>query len=477
MSLTASFVAVTVIITRLLLKKAPKIFSYALWAIVLFRLVCPFTFESPLSLIPSMTNAIPQDIVYSQNPTITTQIEIIDNAVNQSIQASLPAVNPAASVNPMEIFMEIAKFIWMLGVLMFLSYGVISYFRLKHKLLTASLVKNNIYETDRIQTPFVLGIIKPRIFIPIGLAGTELDYILIHEKTHIKHYDYIIKPLAFLIISIHWFNPLMWLSYFLMIKDMEMSCDESVMKQSNEDIRINYSNSLLSLSGKQSGLLFPLAFGESNTKSRIKNVLNYRKSAFLVILFAVIILTVVAVGLMTNQKEKANFQEDIQLRNSVIEIETNMALTHVMKMSYDELTNKTEPYMYSYYKETYFDELKRAYETRNLVPYINKPPYYQYISKVYSSNDNSVKHVFIKSSEISAVNLSTNMPVEGKKSQTAKKYTFKKENDQWKISSVNNYILSIDINEPKRIIEMFANYNNVPIEYESIKTLDSLNNK
>lgn len=474
MSLSASFVAVAVIITRLFLKKAPKIFSYALWAMVLFRLVCPITFESPLSLIPGMTNAIPQDIVYSQNPTITTQIEIIDNVINQSIQASLPAVNPAASVNPMGIFMEIAKSIWLLGILMFLSYGVISYIKLKNKLLTATLVENNIYETDRIQTPFVLGIIKPRIFIPIGLAGMELDYILKHEKTHIKHYDYIIKPLAFLIIVIHWFNPLMWLSYFLMIKDMEMACDESVMKQSNEDIRINYSNSLLSLSRKQSGLLFPLAFGESNTKSRIKNVLNYRKSAFWVTIFVVVIIAVVAVGLMTNQKGNPNLQADTQLRNNVIEIEMNMALTHVMKMSFDELVDKTEPYIYSYYQDTYFDELKRAYETRNLVPYINEPPYYKYISKVYSSDDNSVKQVFIKSTEISAVNLSTNMPVEGTKSQIAKLYTLKKENEQWKVSSVTNYILSIDINKPKRIIERFENYNNIPIEYESIKILDSL---
>jgi hypothetical protein len=203
------------------------------------------------------------------------------------------------------------------------------------------------------------------------------------------------------------------------------------------------------------------------------------KKIIILILPLVIVLTI-SIFYFTSSDNSINIDdtsisEDAQLRNNVIEIETNMELTHVMKMSFEEMVNKTEPYIFSHYKESYFDELKKASETRNLVPYINEPPYYQYISKVYTSDDNSIKQIFMKSSEISAVNLSTNIPVEGTKSQIAKKYTFKKENDQWKVSSVNNYILSIDKNEPKRIIEMFANYNNTPIEYESIKTLDSLN--
>lgn len=171
---------------------------------------------------------------------------------------------------------------------------------------------------------------------------------------------------------------------------------------------------------------------------------------------------------------KVMANEDNLLRNAVTEIESNMALTHVMEMTWGELVNQTEPLIYSSYKETYFDELKRAYETRNLVPYIfdSGPPYYQYISKVYSSDDNSVKRIFTKSSEISAIDLSTQMPVEGTKSQIAKMYIFKNENEQWKIFSVNNYILSIDRNEPKKIIEKFANYNDIPIEYEYVKILE-----
>jgi hypothetical protein len=164
-----------------------------------------------------------------------------------------------------------------------------------------------------------------------------------------------------------------------------------------------------------------------------------------------------------------SISEDTQLRNNVIEIETNIALTHIMKMSFDELVNKTEPYLYSYYKETYFDELKNENDTRNLVPYINEPPYYQYISKVYTSDDNSVKQIFIKFPVSSTIGYSTK---EGTESQIVKLYILKKENDQWIISSVKDYILSIDRNEPKRIIERFTNYYDTPIEYEYIKVLE-----
>lgn len=193
-----------------------------------------------------------------------------------------------------------------------------------------------------------------------------------------------------------------------------------------------------------------------------------------------VILVLAAVFLYFNKINKTvdsdseTVNEDNRLRNAVIELETNRALTHAMEMTWDELVNQTEPHIYSYYKETFFSELQRAYETRNLVPYIfdSGPPYYQYISKVYSSDDNSVKQIFTKSSEISAIDLSTQMPVEGTKSQIAKMYIFKKENEQWKVFSVNNYLLSIDRNEPKKIIEKFANYNDTPIEYEYIKILE-----
>jgi bla regulator protein BlaR1 len=306
MSLTASYVALVVIIIRMLLGKSPKIFSYVIWAVVWFRLVCPVSFESPLSLVP-IKSPIPYDITTSTNPMVRFGLRSVDNVLNQSIKSSVPTVNPAASVNPMGVVMEIAAVIWLLGIAVILCYSIVSYFRLKIRLSTATLFKDNIFETDRIKTPFVLGFIRPKIFIPTGLAQKELDYILKHEQVHIKRKDYIIKPMAFLAVVLHWFNPLIWLCYFLMSKDMEMSCDESVIKQSREDIRASYSHSLLSLSAKQSGFLIPLAFGESNIKSRIKNVLNYKKPVFWIVFIAVVLVIVVSIALMANPLDGAGF--------------------------------------------------------------------------------------------------------------------------------------------------------------------------
>lgn len=303
MSLIASYVALVVMIVRFLIKKAPKIFSYCLWAVVLFRLLFPFSFESSFSLINNKIEVIPQDIGYIHNTGVNSGVRIIDNAVNKYIQSSLPTVNPEVSVNSMVKVMEIATNIWLIGIIILLYFAVVSYFKLKRRLSTATLLKENIYETDRIDTPFVLGFFKPKIYIPLSLQEKELHYILRHEQIHIKRLDYIIKPLAFFALVLHWFNPLIWVSYILMSKDMEMSCDESVMKQSNDDIRVNYSTSLLSLSAKQSGLLSPLSFGESNVKSRITNVLNYKKSAFWVLVITVVALVVVTIGMMSNPLE------------------------------------------------------------------------------------------------------------------------------------------------------------------------------
>jgi beta-lactamase regulating signal transducer with metallopeptidase domain len=304
MSLIASYAALAVILVRLLISKAPKIYSYALWAVVLFRMVCPVSFKSTISLIPGKTDVIPHDIVFSQNPAIQTGIRNIDNTLNQSVAYSLPPVNPAASVNPMGIFLEIAAIIWLLGIAVLLCYSAVSYIRIRYRLSDATLVEDNIFETDRVKTPFVLGFTRPKIYIPTGLARNQLDYILKHEKIHIKHRDYLIKPIAFFALVLHWFNPIMWVCYFLMAKDMEMSCDESVMNQTSEDIRANYSNSLLLLSAKQSGLLSPLAFGESNVKSRIRNVLNYKKPAFWITVVAVAAVTAAAIGLMANPADR-----------------------------------------------------------------------------------------------------------------------------------------------------------------------------
>lgn len=302
MSYTASFAVLAVIIARLLLNKAPKIFSYSLWSVVLFRLVCPFSLESALSLMPSKDNPMPIDIVNPKAPAINVTNNIINNSVNQTIETKLIPLETAVSINPMEIATEIASIIWILGIIALVAYGIITYIKLNHNLSTATLVYDNIFETDLINTAFVLGIIKPKIIVPNNISKNEMNYIIKHEEIHIKRYDYLIKPIAFFVLVIHWFNPVVWLSYYLMAKDMEMSCDESVMKHTDEDIRADYSKSLLSFSVRQNGLLSPLAFGEGNVISRIKNVLNYRKPSFWFIILAAVIVITVVISFGTDSK-------------------------------------------------------------------------------------------------------------------------------------------------------------------------------
>jgi beta-lactamase regulating signal transducer with metallopeptidase domain len=323
MSITGSFVALAVMIARLLLKRTPKIFSYALWALVLFRLICPFSFESAVSLIPTNKEPIPQEIVYMQNPAINTGIKLIDNTVNNSIEESFLIVNQATNVNTVGNTIEIYAIIWLFGITVLLCYGFITYFRLKQRLSIAILVRDNIYETDLIKTAFVIGFIKPKIIIPINMSENEFDYIIKHEETHIKRFDYIIKPVAFLALIIHWFNPIIWVSYYLMAKDMEMSCDESVVKNNKEDIRVNYSSSLLALSANQGGLLSPLAFGEGNVKSRIKNVLNYKKPSFWIMILAVIIIVFVLISFGTDPQKIGEQSETVNNQNQGMDSEFN----------------------------------------------------------------------------------------------------------------------------------------------------------
>jgi len=293
MSISASIVALVVMIVRIPMKKVPKIFSYALWFVVLFRLICPFSFESSFSFMPTSINVIPQDIIY------------VDTPINTAISNNLQLSGSEKNINLIHIGLEIAGYVWFFVFIALLLYAVIGYARFKRHVYYATLVRDNIYETDKIKTPFVLGFIRPRIYIPIGIDQVEQDYILKHEQTHIKRYDYFIKPFAFIIFTLHWFNPIMWVAYFLMSKDIEMSCDEAVLRKADEDIRYVYSSSLLNLSVKKVSLLTPLAFGESDVKDRVKNVLRFKKPSRVIIVVAVILVTILSVGFAMNKVSKA----------------------------------------------------------------------------------------------------------------------------------------------------------------------------
>jgi beta-lactamase regulating signal transducer with metallopeptidase domain len=297
MSFTASIVILFVLIARLPLKKAPKIYSYVLWGVVLFRLACPFSFESALSLLPTKANTISQDIAYMVQPKINTEISTINNLVN----TSLPSATPYASVNPLQKWIFFGSLVWSIGIALLLLHSVINLLRLHKHLQSAMYCKDNIYSSNRIETAFVLGVFRPRIYLPASLPEKDRNYILLHEQTHIRRFDHIIKIISFLILCVHWFNPLVWLAFFLSGQDMEMSCDEAVIKRFGNDVKKEYSTSLLALAtGKRIIGGTPLAFGEGDTKGRIKNVLNYKKPLLWVIVAATVVVVVVGAGFLTN---------------------------------------------------------------------------------------------------------------------------------------------------------------------------------
>ena len=310
MSMTGSYIILAVMILRLFLKKSPKKYSYLMWAVCAFRLCCPMSFKNTFSIFNlrffSMSansgaslEHIPQNIGMMQSPQISTWLNSIDGIVNSSLPA--PS-NVAASVNPMQIIIFIAAVIWLAGIAALLLYSIISYIILRIKLRNSVIYKKNVYQSDKINTPFVFGLISPKIYIPFGVVENEMRYVLAHEQYHIKRRDYIIKPIAFLILVIHWFNPLCWIAFILMSCDMEMSCDEKVLS-SDKAISKEYSTSLLSFAaGKRPPTPCPLAFGETGIRGRIKNILKYKKPKAYVSIISILLCAAAIVAFASNPK-------------------------------------------------------------------------------------------------------------------------------------------------------------------------------
>lgn len=314
MSLTASVIIVTVVILRLLLKRAPKVYSYMLWAVVLFRLLCPITINTPLSVLGlfdtpivettdsvSQVAYIPNNIVHTENPEVTLPVPVLDNVINNA----LPQGEEQLVADPLEAPISIATYIWLAGILVMIGYSVVSYIRLRKSMVGALQVSDNIYVADHITTPFVLGIFRPRIYLLSSLSESEQEYILKHEQYHIRRGDHIFKLLAYAALCIHWFNPLVWVAFVLFGKDMEMSCDEAVIRKLGEDVRADYSASLLNMTtGNSIRLGMPLAFGEVDTKGRIKNLAAWKKPTFWVTIGAILICIVGIVICVSNPKEE-----------------------------------------------------------------------------------------------------------------------------------------------------------------------------
>ena len=302
MSISASWLVLAVLILRFVLKKAPKWINVLLWGIVAIRLICPFSFESPLSLIPS-AETIPLNIGMDSTPTINSGISAINNAVNPIIsQSNTPMAG--ASINPLQITIGIYEYIWIFGMIALALYTAISYWRLRRKVDTAVRYKDNIFQSENVSFPFVLGIIKPRIYLPFKMNGQYLEYVVAHEQAHICRKDHWWKPLGFLLLMIHWFNPLMWLAYVLLCRDIELACDEKVIKELCNEQRGDYTQALVACSvNRRMIAACPLTFGEVGVKERVKSVMNYKKPALWVIIIAVIVCVGVAVCFLTNPKQ------------------------------------------------------------------------------------------------------------------------------------------------------------------------------
>jgi beta-lactamase regulating signal transducer with metallopeptidase domain len=309
MSLTASMVILFVLLARLVLKRAPKVFSYLLWAVVLFRLLCPVTLTSNVSFLgfldvpvtqTSTVEFIPTNILHTEAPTKDVLVSDVSVGIHETpLQGKEPNV-----VDSFGTPIKIATYLWLLGVVTLLVYSSISLLKLRRKLVSAILLRDNIYLADYITSPFVIGFFFPKIYIPSSLSDGEQEYILLHEQYHIRRLDHVMKLLAFVALCIHWFNPLVWLSFILSGKDMEMSCDEAVIRKMGEGIRGDYMASLLSLStGRQMFGVAPLAFGEGDTKGRIKNALNWKKPTLWITIISAVLTVLIVIICALNPKE------------------------------------------------------------------------------------------------------------------------------------------------------------------------------
>ena len=319
MSAMAAVVIAVVMLIRLLLRKAPRKYSYALWSVAAFRLVCPVSFKSMFSIfrladmverteirgtIDHTILDLPYDVGTSPVPSVSTPpVAVTTPAPTVSVP---PSVNvetlpePEVVIDWASAAVDIAAVIWLVGLAALLIYGIVSYIRLRRRMSTAVLLEGNVWQSDRVQSPFILGFIRPKIYLPFGLGEEQQHYVLAHERYHLNRLDHIVRPLSFLILAVHWFNPLVWVAYYMMSRDMEMSCDEKVLSGA-DNIRKAYSITLLSFAAnRRFPSPSPLAFGESGVKGRIKNVLNWKKPRTWVTVIAIIVCIVVIIVCAAN---------------------------------------------------------------------------------------------------------------------------------------------------------------------------------
>ena len=305
MGIAASWLILAVVVLRILLKRAPKRFRLLLWAVVGLRLVLPVSIESALSLVPS-AQTLPEGVMYAAAPELNTGIAALNDAINPAFTAAF-APEPAASANPLQVLLPAASVIWLAGAAAMLLWALVSWLRLRRRVAEAVRLEGNMFESERVASPFVLGLIRPRIYLPFGLDEGAREQVLTHERAHIARGDHVIKPIGWLILAVYWYNPLVWLAYALFCRDIELACDERVIRRLPVSGRADYSQALLDLSRPHHGVgACPLAFGESAVKGRVKSVLTYKRPAFWLIMLAAVLCIGAAVCFLTDPKAEAD---------------------------------------------------------------------------------------------------------------------------------------------------------------------------
>ena len=308
-SLSAAVLIFAVVLVRLVFKKAPRWLLCVLWALAAVRLVCPVSIESVLSLIPSAEPVQPE-IVYSAAPAITSGIPAVDAIVNPPLQAAFTP-SPAQSANPLQILTWIAAWVWLGGCAVLVLYAVVSALRLRLRVRTAVRLEGNVFQSEFVPSPFILGVLRPRIYLPFSLEPGAQDMVLAHERAHLRRGDQLWKPLGFLLLTAYWFNPVCWLAYILFCRDIEAACDEKVVRELGDGCKAAYSRALLQCSVPRRMITAcPLAFGETGVRGRIQSVLNYKKPAFWLVLAAVVVSIAVAVCFLTDPKQDTEQTEE-----------------------------------------------------------------------------------------------------------------------------------------------------------------------
>ena len=311
LSIIAGWITLAIVVLRPLLKKAPKALTVALWALVAIRLLVPLSVESEISVIPS-TQTVPPEIVYVEEPQIHSGIHVANTLINPVIEETM-APKPEASVNPMQIAVTVASTVWVVGMIAMAVYALLSYLRIRLKVRASIPLQKRIRICDNINSPFILGVFRPRIYLPSNLTEEQKHHVIAHEEAHLKRKDHWWKPLGFALLTVYWFHPLLWVAYILLCRDIELACDERVIKNMEQGEKASYSNALLSCSMPRRMIsACPLAFGEVGVKKRIKEILHYKKPAFWLTILAIVICIVCTGCLLTDPiKEKAEESETV----------------------------------------------------------------------------------------------------------------------------------------------------------------------